>query len=968
MFKILRIVLAVLFLILSGSLLWYQIDKDRIEHRMRLHCEKEISLLLSRPVKIKELTLIPFSVVLNKITIFDADTRKPAASIGSVTVSPQWVPLIIERKLNVKMDVRDFSTEKASASLLLKVKAGKAKNLKELSDFSLVEDISVLRGTFKWGKYEFTGTRGEIKLKDFNITKGNLFFNLSEMDFSLEFLGVPAEATDYSVVVKTGEMVLTGIFSPNKNNLIIDRLYGALFSLEMDLNGKIENISSENDKIFELEGTVRGDAGKTIQYFENRIPFKNVPDVEGLFESHFSFSVKESSLADISLRAKTETKNLLIDKIKIRDLSAELIVENRKISVPDSSFMLFDSKTAVNFFMDMAEKGFPLNLDIRTLNMDIDSFNGAHQKEIYGPLDIEFSFKGYGEDLFLMTKTLDAEKDITDLDLKRIFRNDIPFSEFEKYLKRIEIYVLCNLKSLEITDMELGDIVVEASLKDGKVDLSKLEFNAFKGKITASCQGDLLDEKFPLLFNAIMTGIDSREACQKFFNTQNNVEGELDLDLTFKGNTWDLIDLLERIKQKPGNYYTFFVNENHLTRMELKAVGSVQKIYTKKIVLDDMFFDVSLNEGILNVNSLNFRSFDGETRSSGTIELMNERLPVTLKTNVDGINTKLLFNNMALDENGTQEVLSFDLDYSGYYGDLVELGEFLKDKTSDKNVTLIEKINSVHFFFIHKRNIKEHKVHAAFGFKSLKLGKVEFNDLKGGLSLNDGILNISPLSAGFYDGQFSFDLLSDAGSEMVPFTLNFSAKNVDFKKLTQAVGSGKNKVYGKLDCEFYLKGKAEDEKTITGNGNMMISNADLGPMPILTPLLGNIYSALQVFPAFEKIKITSAAATFDIKDRKIMTSDLEFCGGELDVIAEGYMDFDGKLNVAFENRLILPDSDEDESWQVAIRNFVTSFGKVISKAHLKGTVKEPKWEFEYVDQIKNNIGKNISAFFKNLGK
>jgi len=713
---------------------------------------------------------------------------------------------------------------------------------------------------------------------------------------------------------------------------------------------------------------MRGDARKTIQYFRDKIPPKNIPDIEGLLESRFSFLAKENELADISLRAKIEAKNLLIGKIRVRGLLTELIVEDRKISVSDSSFMLFDSKSAVNFFMDMTENGFPLNFDVRTINMDIDSFNGASQKEIYGPLDLEFSFKGYGEDLFVMTKTLIAKKDIADLDLKHISRNDIPFSEFEKYLKRMEINVSCNLKSLEITDMGISDIVVEASLKEGKVDLSKLELNAFQGKIAANCQGDLLDKKFPVLFNAVITGIESKEAWQKFFNTQNSVEGALDLDLAFKGNIRDLIDLSEKTKQKSGYWYKFLVHENYLTRMDIKAKGSMQKVYTKKMIFDDMVFDISLNEGVLNVNSLDFRSSGGKTRSSGTVRLTDERLPVTFKTNADGMDARSLFHNMALDKEGTRGVLSLDLDYSGFYGDLLELVEFLKNETSGENVTITKKLRSAHFFFTQRRDIKEHKVQAEFGLTSLKLGKVELDDIKGGLSLNEGILNISPMVAGFYGGRFSFDLSSDVGAELVPFTLNFSTKNVDFKKLTQAVGSGKNKVYGKLDCEFHLEGKAEDENTITGNGNVVISDADLGPMPILTPLLGNVYSALQVFPAFEKIQITSAAATFDIRDRKIVTSDLEFYGGELDIMAEGYMDFDGKLNVAFENRLVLPDSIEDESWQNAIRNFVTSFGKVISKAYLKGTIKEPKWEFEYISQIKSNIGKNISTFFQNLGK
>ena len=96
-----------------------------------------------------------------------------------------------------------------------------------------------------------------------------------------------------------------------------------------------------------------------------------------------------------------------------------------------------------------------------------------------------------------------------------------------------------------------------------------------------------------------------------------------------------------------------------------------------------------------------------------------------------------------------------------------------------------------------------------------------------------------------------------------------------------------------------------------------------------------------------------AAADFEIRNRRIITDNLIFEGKDLSITGEGYMDFDGNLNFSFQNELMEPSPDADEEWQESIRNAIISFGKRISRAHLKGTLSDQKWEFEYLNPFRN---------------
>ncbi|MFC1480601.1 AsmA-like C-terminal region-containing protein [Candidatus Omnitrophota bacterium] len=253
------------------------------------------------------------------------------------------------------------------------------------------------------------------------------------------------------------------------------------------------------------------------------------------------------------------------------------------------------------------------------------------------------------------------------------------------------------------------------------------------------------------------------------------------------------------------------------------------------------------------------------------------------------------------------------------------------------------------------------ELHSTLQASNLKVDNLRVKEIMTKLSLERGELSAPFIYGKLYDGALTCGLEMNLIEKNIPYSLSIKINNMDFGSLMRDVDEEEADIYGTLNADISLKGYMGVPASAEGSGKLTISDADLGPMPILTPLLGDMFSAAQnIMPHLKKVNIDQASADFDITDRKIMTDNLIFLGEDFYITAEGYMDFDGTLNFAFQNQFRQPSQGQDEDWQVALRNAIINFGKLISKARLKGTLKNQKWDFEYTNPIKNLINPNIS--------
>ena len=86
-------------------------------------------------------------------------------------------------------------------------------------------------------------------------------------------------------------------------------------------------------------------------------------------------------------------------------------------------------------------------------------------------------------------------------------------------------------------------------------------------------------------------------------------------------------------------------------------------------------------------------------------------------------------------------------------------------------------------------------------------------------------------------------LEADISKKDMPYSLYFQLKDIDINKLIKATPIKKKNIYGLLSSEVSLDGIGNNQNSIKGKGYISITNANLGPMPILSPMVGHAYGA-----------------------------------------------------------------------------------------------------------------------------
>ncbi|MCQ9207516.1 MAG: AsmA family protein [Omnitrophica bacterium] len=273
--------------------------------------------------------------------------------------------------------------------------------------------------------------------------------------------------------------------------------------------------------------------------------------------------------------------------------------------------------------------------------------------------------------------------------------------------------------------------------------------------------------------------------------------------------------------------------------------------------------------------------------------------------------------------------------------------------------------NSV-YFKTDLRNIQAFELGIKSNAESLKIGNVKLKALRMDTRIKDGVVNMPLFNARLYGGVLNSSAMLDLTDKRLPYKLNCKLSAMDIRPLIKNTPlKGKN-VRGVVSSEFSLQGKAKNADSMEGRGRIIAQNANLGPMPLLTPLLGNIYGYFRrVFPELRKVNITGGSADFYVANRRVMTDNLVLTGEAISISARGYIDFDKNLDFEVENK-ISQNLTGGGGLQGSLQDIVVQFGKFISKARLTGTLDKPKWKFEYLGGIENILKGGLQKLLKDI--
>ena len=274
--------------------------------------------------------------------------------------------------------------------------------------------------------------------------------------------------------------------------------------------------------------------------------------------------------------------------------------------------------------------------------------------------------------------------------------------------------------------------------------------------------------------------------------------------------------------------------------------------------------------------------------------------------------------------------------------------------------------NSV-YFKTDLKNAQNYELGIKSTADSLKVQGFELTGVRVDTRVEKGVANIPLFNAHFYGGAIAGSASFDLEKEGIPYRANAKLGGMKIAEVLEHTDLKGKGIAGNLSLGLSLEGEAQEINSAKGSGKIIVENANLGPMPLLTPLLGHVYGYFQrVVPELKKVNIKSGSADFYIHNRRVITDNLTLSGDAVGITAKGYLGFDRNLNFDVENKILLEEGKGGDDWQRGLQSLIVNFGKMISRARLTGTLEKPKWKFEYLGGVQNIFKGGLENILKDI--
>ena len=173
--------------------------------------------------------------------------------------------------------------------------------------------------------------------------------------------------------------------------------------------------------------------------------------------------------------------------------------------------------------------------------------------------------------------------------------------------------------------------------------------------------------------------------------------------------------------------------------------------------------------------------------------------------------------------------------------------------------------------------------------------RTQLSNVRSGVNLNHGVVQLSPLTGQVYGGQISGSITADLRREVSSFAVNAKLAGADANQLLTAVANTKDSVYGTLNATvnqtFSTPASGDVTQTLNGPFGFTLTNGKLAKLDLVNEL-----GKIAKFGAASKgyTSISSMSGTFDVRNGVANTNDLK---AALDV---GTMAATGTINLVNE--------------------------------------------------------------------
>jgi len=229
--------------------------------------------------------------------------------------------------------------------------------------------------------------------------------------------------------------------------------------------------------------------------------------------------------------------------------------------------------------------------------------------------------------------------------------------------------------------------------------------------------------------------------------------------------------------------------------------------------------------------------------------------------------------------------------------------------------------------------------------------------------MEDGVLNISHLTAGVWGGMFGMKGFFDFNGGDAPFDASFYFNNLDLRKVAENLQPQNKKLSGSLILQSSLRGLLKKQETWTGKGLVSVKNGDLWETSQFKAM-GNL--PLVKVEGLDWVIFREMQGNFQIRDKKVRSEDLTLSSDTVHLNLRGTASFDQQLDmlmdIEYTNAVFL--GAEDAGGLAPM--MVNQAADLISQYQISGTFKNPKYEKAAGVPVVSSVGKKLGNFLQGL--
>jgi hypothetical protein len=218
----------------------------------------------------------------------------------------------------------------------------------------------------------------------------------------------------------------------------------------------------------------------------------------------------------------------------------------------------------------------------------------------------------------------------------------------------------------------------------------------------------------------------------------------------------------------------------------------------------------------------------------------------------------------------------------------------------------------------------------------LSLAQINLDNLNLTYEQQEQLIPNFEVTGNIYDGSLTLSSSATLSDEKMPFQANLTVDSLNLATFKNAKRF-KNELGGKLTTSTNLEGSLLNWRKMKGAGTLAIREGLLWQWKILEGLL----SALLI-PELQEVVFTEASAEYYIDNERINTKNLTLSSDSIDLNAQGWVDFNGTIDMN-----VLPKFSEitliqSESLKKASTSFLTNAVSI----KLAGTVQKPTYKVD----------------------